>query len=95
LTVGKAPIYVVPIGAHKAIGVDVGAICWGSCGNGFIGGVDLDSDSGIPCDMPVAECPHHDRDAAEPCGSIEERGEERPVYLRRLRAASPERGGGR
>jgi hypothetical protein len=83
-------IYAVPIEAHDACGIDVGAICWGSCGKGSIGGIGLDDmGSGIPCVHPPAECPHHAKDSG-PFGTIEDGGEETTIVLRRLRAPSAE-----
>jgi hypothetical protein len=55
-------IYAVPL-AHERKGINVGAICWGTCGKGAIGGIMLgEYGAAIPCNRPAAECPHHHED---------------------------------
>jgi hypothetical protein len=78
-------MYAVPLAAHEMFGVDVGSICWGECGKGSIGGIDLGEDSAIPCFE--AECPYLDKQMDKPSGTVEFGGEEQPVYLRRINAA--------
>jgi hypothetical protein len=81
-------LYVIPLQAHEAIGLRIAEVCWGSCGNGLIGGVDLGNQGeAIPCITPAAQCPAFDEEMSEPWGTVPDgRDPERPVYLRKLRA---------
>jgi hypothetical protein len=83
-------VYAVGIEAHESFGVDVGAICWGSCGKGSIGGIGMDEmGSAIPCFTAAAECPHHVKDSG-PFGTIDHLGgEEMTVVLRRIQSPTP------
>lgn len=79
-------LYIIPFFAHEALGLKVADICWGSCGKGLVGGIHVGNDSGIPCNQPADQCPAFDKEMAEPCGTVDGRDGERPVYLRRLRS---------
>lgn len=86
-------LYAVPLSAHRAVGVDIGPICWGSCGKGAIGAINLDNDSAIPC--REAECPHLVKQMDTPMGTVplSPGGREEPVYLRRIGTERSSRGG--
>ena len=70
-------LYAVSIG-HQPFAAD---LCWGSCGKGQIGALALDGNQCIPCNEEA--CPHLDQEAG-PVGTVDDVGEERPVYLRKL-----------
>lgn len=79
-------IYVIPLGPHAGVGVDVGSICWGSCGKGLMGGIDLGEYGGaIPCDEE--DCPYLDKQMDAPLGEAEYNGHQYELVLRKLRAA--------
>ncbi len=86
-------IYAVPIQAHEACGVDVGSICWGSCGKGSVGGIGLgEYGDAIPCTQ--VECPYLDKQMDKPFGTVPidpDGTEEREVIIRKIRSvpASP------
>ena len=63
----------------------IAAWCWGACGHGLIGAVDLGPCEAIMC--PHSPCPHLDREMTEPMGTIERDGE--PIYLRKLLPVIP------
>lgn len=78
---------VLPLEAHKRNGVDVGAICWGSCGKGLVGGTDLgNGDVAIPCATPANKCPAFDAETSEPWGTVNDgQDPNRVVYLRKIK----------
>ncbi len=80
-------LYALPLAAHTALGVDVGSICWGSCGKGLVAGINLGEGRGdaIPCNRPAAECPAFDAEMPEPCGTVEYRDRQYEIVLRRIR----------
>ena len=83
-------VYAIMIQGHKQIGVDIGAICWGSCGKGAIGAIAMQEwGDATPCVVPAAECPNLDRQQRDSCGSIEFNGKEYDVVLRKLKASAP------
>jgi len=59
------------------------AWCWGSCGAGHIGAVDLGSATAITC--AEADCPHLEKQLDEPMGELGDT----PVFLRKLEALEP------
>ena len=62
----------------------IGEWCWGSCGNGLIGALDLgEGITAIGCHED--ECPHLDRQMDEPFGSLDGRD----VILRKLKDVTP------
>ena len=79
-------IYALPLHAHKAHGIDVSKICWGSCGKGSIGAISLGSDEAIPCVYPAAECPAFEKEMGTPCGTVDFNGREYEIVLRKLAA---------
>jgi hypothetical protein len=54
--------------------------CWGSCGKGVIGALTFEGFTFVACRH--ADCPHLDREKAEPFGEVE--GE--LVFLRKLQS---------
>jgi hypothetical protein len=78
-------LYAVPL---DACGFNAAKVCWGSCGQGIVGGINLEKyGEAIPCSVPAAQCPHFEREMAEPYGTVDDgRNPERPVYLRKLTA---------
>jgi hypothetical protein len=79
-------LYALPLRAHERLGIDVGSICWGSCGRGSVGSINLDRDEAIPCSEPASGCPQHDQDSERPYGTVQDgMGRECVVFLRRLR----------
>ena len=80
-------LYALPLAPHKANGVDIGSICWGSCGRGLVGGLGLgDYGEAIPCATPSGECPHFEKEMPKPMGTIEFNGREYTVILRKISA---------
>jgi hypothetical protein len=77
-------LYVIPVEAHDLVGVKVGAICWGECGKGLVGGIGLGRGDGsaIPCAEEV--CPYLDRQMSEPMGTVEWNGREYAMVLRKI-----------
>ena len=77
-------LYVVPF--LESTKEQIGEWCWGSCGHGIVGGIQLDASViGIACRHEP--CPHLDKEMTESCGDV---GGE-PVYLRKL-AGMPGKG---
>ena len=65
------------------------AWCWGSCGKGLVGSIQLAPGlAAIPCAQPGEACPHLDKDDTEPFGtsSFPSCGDDGPyeVWLRKL-----------
>lgn len=85
--VWESTMYAVPIEAHEAKGMRVADWCWGSCGHGLIGGIDLGERRGsaIPCATKAADCPHFDAETEKPWGTVEDERQTHTVYLRRLK----------
>jgi hypothetical protein len=89
----RETIYALSLQGHEAIGVDIGGICWGSCGKGAIGAIDLgENGEAIPCCHVAAECPNLDKEMGKPFGTIEFNGREYDVILRKLRATGSPQG---
>ena len=66
------------------------AWCWGSCGKGLIGSINLcEGVDAIACAQ--AECPHLDKDDTEPGGTVQwpDDGEPCEVWLRKLKDIGP------
>lgn len=74
-------LYVIPIQPHEHAGINVADICWGSCGRGIVGGVDIGGASCIPCRTEAAECPHFEREVDSETDLDGDR-----LFLRKLRA---------
>ena len=86
-------VFAVMLEGHKQIGVDIGAICWGSCGKGAIGAINMQEwGEAIPCVVPARECPNLDRDQRDSCGTVEFKGQEYAVVLRKLKACATREG---
>jgi len=84
----EGTVYAISLPGHRKIGVDIGSICWGSCGKGAIGAINLgDWGEAIPCVHPSGECPNFDKEQSRPCGTVDFNGKEWDVVIRRLRAA--------
>jgi hypothetical protein len=80
-------IYAISLRGHDKIGVKIANICWGSCGKGNIGAINLgEYGEAIPCSTPAAECPNLDKEMGTPVGTVELNGQEYEVVIRRLRA---------
>jgi hypothetical protein len=60
------------------------AWCWGTCGKGGLGSINLGSRDAIPCYQ--AECPHRANDDMGPMGTVghPDLDGEREVWLREL-----------
>ena len=68
-------LYAVPFPIQEA---QIKAWCWGSCGHGQVGALDLDVCLAVVCSQD--ECPHLDKQMDEAMG--ESHGAD--VYLRKL-----------
>lgn len=77
-----ARLFAVPL---DACGFNAASVCWGTCGKGIMGGIDVDGMAAIPCTVRAAQCPHFEKEMAEPWGTVNDgRDDDRPVYLRKL-----------
>jgi hypothetical protein len=63
----------------------IAAWCWGSCGKGLVGMIELGPYVAIGCREEV--CPHVEKQATESCGTLER--EDEPVFLRKLLPVTP------
>ncbi len=66
------------------------AWCWGTCGKGLIGSIEIAPGlAAIPCAQPAEGCPHLDKDDTEPFGTSSFPGmvDDGPyeVWLRKLK----------
>jgi hypothetical protein len=43
-----AKLYIIPLLAHEKVGVKIADICWGSCGKGLVGAINLDNETAEP-----------------------------------------------
>lgn len=70
----------------------VASVCWGTCGNGLMGGIVLGDGMGeaIPCVTPADACPHFVKEQdGEPFAVVEhpafgDGNEPRPIWLRKI-----------
>jgi hypothetical protein len=74
------PLFAVVFEMQKA---QIEAWCWGECGHGVCGAIDLGPCTAVPCNLE--ECPHLDREMTEPMGTVQGRA----VYLRKLQEVTP------
>lgn len=70
------PLYAIIFPFQKA---QITAWCWGACGFGQIGAIDIGPTAAIICQE--VECPHLDRQMDESMGEVDGR----PVFMRKLK----------